>query len=169
MLTIITGPMFSGKTTFLSNILKKNSIYINHTFDTRGKIFYSHNENLEFSKDVVCIKTNELNDELIKDYDIIGIDEAQFFKNIKDIILHWIEDLNKTVYIAGLIGDYKREKFGEINELFCFCDHIHVLHSKCKCGKDAIFSKRKIDKEEQIIIGSDEYEAVCRNCFIKKI
>ena len=169
MLHIIFGPMFSGKTTCLSDVLKNHkekTLYINHIFDSRGEFFYSHNPNLKFSDNINCIKLNELKDgNITKEYNIIAIDEAQFFTNIKDVILKWIEKDKKIVYIAGLISDYKRELFGEINQLIIYADTISKLTSICKCKKDAIFSKRKNKDEKQILIGSSEYEPVCRECY----
>ena len=79
MLHIIIGPMFSGKTTFLSKIVNTKSIYINHTFDIRGEIFYSHDSSVLIKNG---IKTDTLKDEDILDYDVIAIDESQFFTNI---------------------------------------------------------------------------------------
>lgn len=169
MLHIITGPMFSGKTTFLSNTLKKYKdekvLYINHEFDTRGEFYYSHNPDLKFSENIICIKTDELKDEIVLDYKIIAIDESQFFKNIKNIILKWVEKDEKIIYIAGLISDYKREVFGEMNQLFIYADTFTKLISICNCGKDAIFSKRKNEKIDQIVVGASEYEPVCRKCY----
>jgi len=170
MLHIITGPMFSGKTTYLSNILTKfpnKSLYINHSFDTRGEIFYSHNSDITFSNETKCIKTNILVDELVEGYDIIGIDESQFFKDIKDTILRWVEKYGKIVYVAGLNCDYKREVFGEIMDLAIYSDSITKLKANCKCGSDAIFSKRLVQGDLQILVGSTEYEPVCRICFNK--
>jgi len=171
MLHIVTGPMFSGKTTFLSNVLKtEKCLYVNHTFDNRSKgVFYSHNLNTMFSEKINCVKTDKLSDELIEKYDIIGIDESQFFKGIKDIILHWVEDLNKIVYVAGLNCDYKRNVFGEIMDLAIYADSIITLKATCKCGIDAIFSKRLAQGNEQILVGSSEYEPVCRLCYNKKV
>jgi hypothetical protein len=95
MLHIVIGPMFSGKTTFLSKIFDySKSIYINHTFDTRGEIFYSHDPSILIKNG---IKTDSLKDEDILDYDIIAIDESQFFTNIKETIIRWVEKYEKTL------------------------------------------------------------------------
>jgi thymidine kinase len=165
MLHIITGPMFSGKTTYLSKILNNssNSIYINHSYDTRGDFFYSHNLSLKLN--VKCIKTSLLTDDLIDKYDIICIDEFQFFKDSKETILRWVETMNKVVYVTGLSCDYKRETFGDLIDLVRFCDTITKLSSVCSCGREAIFSRRLIQSEEKIVIGSSEYEPVCRKCY----
>jgi len=165
MLHIVTGPMFSGKTSYLSAHLPPKSLYINHCLDTRGELFYSHNTSLTFLEDITCIKTEKLSDDLVKGFDIIGIDEAQFFKELKPTILRWVEKMGKTVYVAGLNCDYKRNKFGEISELFAYCDSVTKLTAHCICGKDAMFSHRLNKSNDQIVVGSSEYEPLCRKCF----
>jgi len=158
--------MFSGKTTLLSTKLSEKSLYINHSLDTRGEFFYSHNNELNF-KNVKCIKTNQLNDEIVKDHHLIGIDEAQFFSDI-NIVVKWVEEMGKTVYVAGLHSDYKREKFGNMMDLIHFCDTLTILSAKCECGKNALFSNRIQKSDEKIMVGSSEYEPVCRSCFVLK-
>jgi len=167
MLHIITGPMFSGKTTYLSKILKKSSkcLYINHSYDTRGEFFYSHNSDLNLN-DIKCIKTSLLTDDMVEQYDTICIDEFQFFKDSKKIIMRWVEKMNKDVYLAGLSCDYKRDTFGDLIDLIRFCDNIIKLSSVCSCGKEAIFSRRLVQSVEKIVIGSSEYEPVCRKCYL---
>lgn len=167
MLHIITGPMFSGKTTYLSKTIKgKRSLYINHSLDTRGEFFYSHDETVFFDNDTTCVKTDTLNDELIENYDVIAVDESQFFKNVKTTVLRWVEKLGKTVYLAGLNCDYRREQFGELMDLVIYCDSMIKLTAVCKCGKDALFSKRLTVSNEQILVGtSSVYEPVCRMCY----
>ena len=63
MLHVIIGPMFSGKTTFLSKELVKQekSLYINHKIDNRGELFYSHDPNVSFTS-IDCVKTTDLSD-----------------------------------------------------------------------------------------------------------
>lgn len=162
MLHLIFGPMFSGKTTFLSTISEPNLIYINHTFDTRGEIFYSHNPSIIIKNG---IKTDILKDKDILEYDTILIDESQFFTNIKETVLRWVEEYGKTVYVCGLHGDYKREPFGELLDLIPYSDTINYLKATCDCSKPALFSKRIVKDEKQILVGANEYKSVCRTCY----
>ena len=158
--------MFSGKTTYLSKTIKGNrSLYINHSLDTRGEFFYSHNDSVSFDRETVCVKTDTLTDEMIMGYDVIAVDESQFFKNLKVTILRWVEEFGKTVYLAGLNCDYKREQFGELMDLAIYCDSMVKLTALCKCGKDALFSKRLTVSNEKILVGTTEYEPVCRKCY----
>ena len=167
MLHIITGPMFSGKTSYLSTHLPHKSLYINHCLDTRGELFYSHNSSLTFLDNITCIKIDKLSDDLVEGFDVIGIDEAQFFTGVKPTILKWVEEMGKTVYVAGLNCDYKREKFGEISDLFAYCDSVTKLTALCMCGSNAMFSHRLKKSNDQIVVGSSEYEPLCRKCYTK--
>ena len=45
------------------------------------------------------------------------------------------------------------------------CDTIEKLNALCSCGKKALFSKRLVDDERQILIGTDIYKSVCRACY----
>ena len=80
-----------------------------------------------------------------------------------------VENHNKIVYICGLDGDFKRNRFGKILELIPYCDKIVKLQSLCsicKNGNPAIFSYRITEESSQIVIGSDNYIPLCRACYI---
>jgi len=75
---------------------------------------------------------------------------------------------NKLIYICGLDGDFKRNKFGNLLDLIPICDKVYKLRSlcaNCKNGTRAIFTKRLIDNDSQKVIGSDIYVPVCRKCY----
>ena len=178
---IITGPMFSGKSTELLRrlvILGEASFkvaFVNSIVDTRSKI--SHNKvfvndnNLPFE----AYKTEALftiQKELME-YDVIGIDEAQFFTELFKFCVDMCEKYSKKIIISGLSSDFRRQKFGQIMELVPVCDTIVKLSSFCKTCSNvglfvpALFSKR-IDKanNNSISIGAeDAYTPVCRNCY----
>ena len=44
----------------------------------------------------------------------IAIDEAQFFPDLLEFCLEAAENDNKLVVIAGLDGDFRRKKFGQV-------------------------------------------------------
>jgi thymidine kinase len=98
---------------------------------------------------------------------IILITEAQFFGDIVGWVKCAVERHHKKIYLCGLDGDYKREKFGDLLELIPFCDKITKLQSICGVckKKDAIFTKRIVADDKQEIIGCDNYLPVCRACY----
>ena len=174
-LKIILGPMFSGKTTYLIDkyneliALNQHAIVINHSLDNR----YSNTEVVAHDgKKIPCLNIKNLKD-LYNDHEdifsdenkYILINEAQFFDDIVEMVILLVEKYNKYVYISGLDGDFKRKKFGNILDLIPISDEVIKLKSICKCGNAASFSRRISNEKEQISIGNDNYEPVCRNCY----
>jgi thymidine kinase len=82
-----------------------------------------------------------------------------------EVVRLLVRDHNKSVYVGGLDGDYKMNKFGQILDLIPLCDKIEKLHAICSmCKKPAPFTKRLTNETEQTVIGSDNYIPVCRAC-----
>jgi thymidine kinase len=180
VLNIVFGPMYSGKSTELIRIynkykLKNKILVINHISDNRysGNSVNTHNNNnlncVLFKKltDYYTLFTNESKD----NYDILLIDESQFFNDLYSFCKNLVDSTNKIIYIFGLSGDSNREKFGQINDLIPIADSITQLKAICNnCTetKDAPFTMRKTSNKEQISVGgTDEYMAVCRDCWLK--
>lgn len=177
-LELIFGPMFSGKTTTIiqrykqHKLLDHNIAVINYYKDTRyaEKGLYSHD-----GINIDCFQSETLqqivdNDDIkINDCNVIIINEGQFFQDIFERVIDWVENKQKIVYVCGLDSDFKRNKFGNFLELIPFCDNITKLKSlcmQCKNGEKALFSKRITNHESQIVIGSDNYIPVCRKCYL---
>lgn len=165
-LNLIIGPMFSGKTTELLRIARRlrsvnlKVLLLNYYEDTR----YSDSEMSTHDKNgLPCTFIKDLTSINYDDYDIICINEAQFFENLVSFCKGALQK-NKTIYACGLDGDYKQEKFGEILDLIPLCNSITKLHAFCTICKDgthAHFTKRITDNEQQKLIGTDEYIPVC--------
>ena len=191
-LDLILGTMFSGKTThILSQIAKMaelnySILYINIEFDNRSEtIFSTHNPFFDIHKDFIkkesiknnveMIKKKKLIDIEIKDKDIIIIDESHFFDDLVEFVNICL-DMNKYVIVAGLIADFKGNKFGKTLDLVPICSNIIRLHAYCsECAKDKIcciatYSKRIVKCKKSIDIGgSEKYIPVCRTHFKQEI
>jgi thymidine kinase len=97
---------------------------------------------------------------------VILINEGQFFEDIYETVLTLVEQMHKKVFVCGLDGDFKRCKFGNLLDLIPYCDNIVKLHSNCaNCNIDAIFSHRITREKNQVVIGSDNYMPLCRQCY----
>lgn len=169
-LNLIIGPMFSGKTTELLRVAKRlksinnKVLLLNYNEDTRystTEMVTHDNEGLpcEFVNDLTKMSIDK-----ISEYDVICINEGQFFANLVKFCMQCL-NMNKSVYVCGLDGDFKQEKFGEILDLIPKCDTIIKLHSYCsicKNGTFAPFTKRITNSNEQKLIGTNEYIPVCR-------
>ena len=124
---VITGPMYSAKTTELIKRLSIEAemgfmvLYINHLVDEERSTndFSTHNPVYKEKIDEVVNfhfkKTDDLmaliEGESLDKYDVIGIDEAQFFNELINPVLYLAEELNKHVIVAGLSLDSSRQKF----------------------------------------------------------
>lgn len=187
-LTIVMGPMFSGKTSYIMHILETlgyatRCLYISHAADTRSDLeFSTHNKTLDISQlsklNADMIKVSRLEQiprDIIAKYHVITIDESQFFEDLNRHVRRWVDDLGIEVYVAGLSGDFNRENFGEIHKLVSFADKIVVLRdtlcavcSAMSRRTPAIFTKNLEDSTgEQVQVGgSEKYIPVCRKCYL---
>jgi thymidine kinase len=179
-LEIILGSMFSGKTSRLVEIYKQCKfcnipvLVVNHSCDNRydDELLSTHDK-----IKIPCIKTNNLfefwnkyyfdNDNDVKKAEVILINEGQFFADLYEVVDDMLQK-GKKVYVCGLDGDFKRNKFGQMLDLIPLCDKVTKLTSLCsicKNGTPGIFSKRITTEKEQTIVGSDNYIPVCRICY----
>jgi thymidine kinase len=172
-LHVISGSMFSGKTTELIRICKqyqsidKKILSINYCNDRRydaiGNICSHNQEVFETMLSLSDLK-EILSQPNLQDFDVIMIDEVQFLKNALKTIKVLVEEMGKIVITSGLDGDYLQQPFGDICQLIAFADKFTKLNAVCKLTKeDASFSKRIIASESKEYIGADEaYVAASR-------
>ncbi len=189
-LTIIFGPMFSGKTTRMiqeltrfTDVTYTKCMLINHTFDDRNIDIgiSSHSSSFKgLSSSIEVVKASKLENLDVSKYDVIGIDEGQFFDDLEQV-KEWIK-LNKNIIISGLISDSFMKPFGKIYTLIPESDNVIQCHSICSeciknCGKivtpDLLSSMKapftfRLDSnsDNQVLVGaSDKYIPVCRMHF----
>jgi thymidine kinase len=181
-LTLIYGPMFSGKTTKLLELYnnsvnsygQEKCLAFNYKLDTR----YGENQIITHDgKKIDCISlididdfiSNEKTRSLILNAQYIFINEAQFFKNIDSTVLHLHEILKKDVILCGIDLDYKRNKFGSMMNLVSSATKVYALKGICKlCGGASEFSHRTVANSLQILIGYNQYIPLCEKCYVSE-
>lgn len=183
-----TGPMFSGKTSQLLRELIKmkdinpelNILLVNHSLDNRnnGQLSSHHSLQLKVPDTINYNTIDKLSDLNVDNYQVIGIDEAQFFPDLYSSVISWLVK-GLIVYCSGLTLDYKAQKFGQLLDLIPHADIHHKLKAKCRLcldelknkdihipyhnTPDAIYTKRLTSNEQQILIGAKlDYIPVCR-------
>ena len=170
---LILGPMFSGKSTRLIEQMRK---YVYKAKKTIMVKYYADQRYSEKSEVVThdLIKYDSINCKLLrnsfdtfKQYDVIGIDEGQFFADLVEVC----EDLalmGKIILIAALNGDFRMEPFPVIQRIISKSDKIKLLKAYCfNCHKDAKFSLRIVQSNETVLIGAGEaYKPACRECHV---
>lgn len=171
-LEIITGNMFSGKSTELIRRIKrvqsinKKIVIINYIGDNRytENGIGTHDNNVLNS---IKLKTlMEFPFEGIQLIDSFFIDEAQFFTDLYEFVKILVDIHCKHVVVSGLCGDVNRNVFGQIVSLIPIADKIDKLNAYCTMcndGTEAPFTKRINGTEDQIDIGgSEKYVSLCR-------
>jgi thymidine kinase len=160
-LRLILGPMYSGKTSELLNryrrwkLAGKKILLIKYENDTRYKEDSIVTHDGLSVKAYKCKLLKEL-DDIIVNYDIICVDEVQFYKDGHIFCDKWANS-GKIVEASGLNGTYEKKPFEIISNLVPLADKIDHLTAVCtNTGNDAPFSIRIVDSNEEILIGSKD-------------
>lgn len=173
---LIIGPMFSGKSTELIRrirryeIAEKTCIIIKHLKDTRYEEEYVKTHDQQKIKAFSTVYLMSIIDK-VRQYQIIGIDEGQFFPDILEFS-DLLANEGHIVIIAALDATFQRKPFNEICNLIPLCEKVTKLTAVCKeCHhNEASFTKRLSDEKEiEVIGGYDKYRPVCRKCYFRII
>ena len=166
---VITGCMFSGKSTELLNRLNANTgkyLLIKPKIDTRYDVNNVMTHSGKKNSAIVVNSVSEIFSKL-ENVKVLGIDEAQFFSNniIKDCQI--VKNLGLRIIIAGLNKDYLNKKFNSVDGLIKIADSITNLYAICnKCTSPATCSHRITHQKTKILLGhKDYYEPLCKKCY----
>jgi thymidine kinase len=169
---VICGCMFSGKTEELirrvrrAHIARQNVIVFKPRLDTRfgEDLIVSHSDQTHTSRSVD--NPREIL-EYAKDYQVIGIDEAQFFSDDLVEVCESLANQGKRVIVAGLDQDYRGKPFEPVPQLLAIAEYITKTLAICMvCGNPADRTQRLTGEQERVLVGAkDHYEARCRKCF----
>jgi thymidine kinase len=183
-LSVICGPMFSGKSRELIRVMHIAEIagqdvaLIKPRIDDR----YSHDDVashdgirkganiVDTAREILSVVRQPPNMP-----HVIGIDEGQFFdKGLPEVCL-WLVDQGRAVTVAGLDRNFRGEPFGCMPELLACADEVVKLRAVCMRCKDprvtAVLPQRLIDGKpapydspEVLVGGAEFYEARCLDC-----
>ncbi len=119
-----------------------------------------------------CVLVEELvnmEEEEIRQYDCVIVDEAQFCTKAQiEYFVHLVDDLNIPVICYGLRADFRNELFEGSLWLLAWADIIEEIKTVCWCGKaakcNARFNENGIIREgNQVCLGGNSsYIALCR-------
>lgn len=171
--------MYSGKTEQLIHRIKRAEIAGQRAVVFKPKIDDRYSENDVISHSGLKAKAIAVKDS--KDlysrcsygnFDILAIDEIQFFdENITGVIYAFLE-MKKRVIVTGLDMDFRKDPF-MYSELFSIAKEITKLRAVCQvCGEDAMYTQRllngnpaPLDGATVIVGGKEQYEARCEKCW----
>lgn len=187
-LHVIHGCMYSGKSEMLiaeairARIGKKKVIMFKPDIDQRfdgDNISVNAKSGSSFPAHLISCDNPEKILELSNGYDVICIDEVQFFDgSITDIIRNILSsDNNVAIIVAGLNQNYRGEVFGSMGELLAMSDSNTRLYAVChKCGEPIATKTQRLKSdgspasynEPLVVVGAqDKYEARCCRCYQK--
>ena len=177
MIDVITGPMFSGKTGELIRRVKAYEVAGLKCIAFKPEI-ESRNEDenngiaTHDRKDAIkaVMESNPIDiARKASDYDVIAIDEAQFFEPYLYLVLKALQEADKIVIVSGLDLDYEMEPFTTMANIMAIAQKIDKYTAVCNdCRQPAQYSKRVSEEKGRVLIGGDDkYAANCLKCFYK--
>lgn len=172
---LILGCMWSGKSTELIRrhyrykLAGKKCLMVKYAKDIRydDSRVVTH-DNLQVDS-TSCNYLYEIDNRVIE-YDVICIDEIQFYKDAHIIVDKWAS-MGKIVEACGLSGTFDRKPWNVISQLIPLTENITLLKAICKDnGKNAVYTDKKVGVDRnnvEDIGGTDKYCCVDRGQFYK--
>jgi thymidine kinase len=180
-LSLIIGCMFGQKTTeLLRRVRRYKSIgykvlVVNFVGDTRygEECIASHDKEIEKA---ACVDKLAAVDALVRSgaYNVVAIDEGQFFPDLFDHVSKWADELPVHIVVSGLDGTSERTPFGDMLRLIPHAEEVERLSAFCAMCRDgtvAVYSKYfgEAPKDENgvAIGGAESYRPVCRKHYLE--
>lgn len=176
-LEVICGPMFSGKSEEMIRRLRRAEIA-----GQRVVIFKPRIDDRYDATDVVSHAGARMRAVAVESvpeltaraaaYDVVGIDEVQFFDESIVAAALDLADRGLRVIVSGLDQDFRRLPFGVMPELLAHAEFVDKLQAVChRCGGTATTTQRLVDGRpapysgDTVVVGAaEQYEARCRDC-----
>lgn len=181
---LICGPMFSGKTKTLIQILERlggdNTLVIKHTADKRydaGVDIVAHDGRKFKALGVNSLAEVSTSDETLRKYSSVAIDEGQFFESLYAFCETW-SSWGKNIYVTAISTDLFMQPILEIAKLMAVSEKITKLQAPCgTCFNPANFNYRKTpfpsdvgaDDPAFYLGGAESYDNACRRCCLKRL
>jgi thymidine kinase len=177
-LEVVCGPMFSGKSEELIRRLRRAEIAGQRTLIVKPRIDdrYDVTHVVSHSGARVRAVAAESPAEVLRlaeGYEVVGIDEIQFFDEGIVAAVETLVERGVRVVAGGLDTDFRHEPFGSMPTLLSLAEFVDKLQAVChRCGGPATRTQRLVDGRpapfagETIQVGAlDAYEARCAGCY----
>lgn len=171
-LIVIRGCMFSGKTTALIRRLAaaqnagRRVLALKHHHDDRydATQLATHDQR---RWDATAVQTPADIASIAQNFDVIGIDEAQFFGRDLVAVCQNLRKAGKEIIASGIDHDAWGRPFPPVPALAEIADEVILLHAPCTiCGQPARFSQRLAPvTDERMVGGTDDYQPRCDKHF----
>lgn len=171
---VICGSMFSGKTEELIRRLKRAELAQQKVAVFKPAMDQRYAQNNVVSHDSNEFEALAVNNarELLaraQGYEVIGLDEAQFFDSDIVAVCNTLANEGIRVIIAGLDMDFKGVPFGPMPELMATAEYVTKVHAICsQTGRLAQYSYRLDPNDDLVLLGeTQEYQALSRAAFVQ--
>lgn len=173
-LVVFVGPMMSGKSSAMLAMLDRFKYQ-----SKRVEVFKPKIENRYSMSDVVThtgwkipATLVETGADVLKHMldmpeppHVVAVDELFMIPGISDVLI-WLYRRGFTVVATSLNLSSSCKQFSEVSKILPWATRIECLSSVCSvCGADAHFTHKKIDGDDEIVVGGGEsYEPRCWRC-----
>lgn len=179
-LEVICGPMYAGKSEQLIHRIKRAEIAGQRAVVFKPKIDNRYDENDVISHSglkATAVAVKDSDDLYARcsygNFNILAIDEVQFFDDKIFHIIKIFTGMGKRVIVTGLDMDFRQDPFTMMPDLLAIAKFVIKLRAVCqKCGEDAMYTQRLLNGnpaplsgETVIVGGQEQYEARCENCW----
>lgn len=178
-LTVISGPMFAGKTTRLLELVAQAEaagravVVCSPAGDTRSGqgAVATHTGQRRAAVACACAEAVLAAADQAAGTDagvLVAVDEAHFFgAALVEPVRRLLARRGTAVVVAGLDLDHRGHGFEPFPTLHCLADRVEKLTAPCaRCGGAAVYSQRMVADQGRIVVGgAGAYEARCRACF----
>ncbi len=163
-ITVIHGPMFSGKTEELlrrirrARVARKKTQLFKPRKDARYHLekvvphYLAHQDHEQFGEKAIAVDSPlDIEAKLLPDVNLVGIEEGQFFDYSLFYLLKNISRQGIDVVISLLDQDFRRMPFPIENSNKTVGDYLALAHESIKlsaicvkCGADAQYSQKLV-------------------------
>lgn len=176
---MITGPMYSGKTSELlrraerAEIAGKNVKAFKPSIDQRYNSREITTHNGQSLEAYIVEDSSQLQSHVSDKDDVVIVDEANLFGQKLVSNLQSLAYSGHRVIASGTEQTFRGTTFTPLGGLMAVADQVDKLQAVCqRCGEDASMNQRLDEKgepahvdEPTVKIGGEEiYEARCRDC-----
>uniref|UniRef100_A0A6G7KTT7 Thymidine kinase n=1 Tax=African swine fever virus TaxID=10497 RepID=A0A6G7KTT7_ASF len=171
-ITLVLGPMFAGKTTFLIHCiymlehLEKKVLFIQSTKNTRDKTITTHSGIQLRPKHCTIIQSTQLSVVgSLTDIHAVVIHAAHFFVDLLQCRT-WA-DAEKIIILAGLNASFEQKMFPPIVRIFPYCSWVMYIGRTCmQCIRHIACFIVRTNADKTLILagGSVLYVSCCINC-----
>ena len=173
-LIVITGPMYSEKSTTTESeynkntVFNKNRVWVKPNTDDRLNNYTRTHNQREIPAMTIDSQRPDLALSKLIEYDVIVFDEVQFFSERILYVIHQLLERGALVIANGLKLTAARNRFGVMHYLLAEADDIILLKSVCNIcwGVDSASRTKSFNLNTPSVStgGTDKYYVSCCSC-----